>query len=335
MAVVQIADIYNPLVFAGLIAEKQLELNKFIVSGVAMADGVIQSAIAPGGTIGELTNYQPLGTPEPNYSDDVPTNIAVPNKIVSEKQKFRTAIQNQVWSSMNISREIALQDPISAITEKIAQYWATSIERRIINTCMGVLANNIASFSSDMVKVVGNDSAGAVTDAERISANAVLDTMQTMGDHSANITTMAIHSNIYTRLQKQNLIAFIPNARGEVLIPTYLGKMLVVDDSLPAIMGTNRIMYTCILFGDDVIGLANGRVTVPSELFRAPSAGTGGGQDFLYSRRNDVIHPKGFSFLSASVAGQTATLAELKIATNWTRIWSRKNIPLAFLQVND
>ena len=89
------------------------------------------------------------------------------------------------------------------------------------------------------------------------------------------------------------------------------------------------------MFGGGAIGSTNGKTMVPSEMERKPDTGNGGGQDIIYSRRSDLIHPLGFSFESASVAGQSATLAELATATNWNRIWDRKHIPMAFLQVND
>lgn len=335
MATVQLADIYNPLTFARRTQEAQLELNKFINSGVLASDAELQNQIGAGGNIGELTNYNPLGTPEPNYSNDNPASTSTPNKVNTSKMSFRLAQQNQSWSVMDLSRELALEDPVGAITSKIGQYWATINERRLIRSCLGILADNVANDGGDMRVSVATDAAGAVTDAERISANVVLSAKQTMGDHAGALSAIAMHSAIFTRLQRQNLIVYIPNARGEVTIPTYLGYTVLVDDSLPAVAGTNRITYTCILFGAGLFGWANGKVNKPSEMDRIPSAGNGGGQEIIYSRRSDLIHPMGFSFTSASVAGQSATLAELQTAANWNRVWARKHIPLAFLQVND
>ena len=71
-----------------------------------------------------------------------------------------------------------------------------------------------------------------------------------------------------------------------------------------------------------------------SELDRDPSSGNGGGQTLIYSRRSDIFHPLGFQFLSGSVAGQSATQAELALAANWDRVWERKNTGIAFLQTN-
>lgn len=335
MAEVRLADIYNPLTFARRTQEAQLELNVFINSGVMVTDAELQTQIGAGGNIGELTNYNPLGTPEPNYSNDNPADNSTPNKVDSTKQRFRLASQNQSWSTMDLSRELALEDPVGAITGRVGQYWATTNERRLIRTMLGILADNVANDAGDMLHSVATDTAGAVTDAERISPDVVLTAKQTMGDHAGSLTTIAMHSAIFTRLQRQNLIVYIPNARGEITIPTYLNYTVLVDDSLPAVMGTNRITYTCILFGGGSVGMANGRVVTPSEIDRKPSAGNGGGQDVIHSRRSDLIHPFGFDFTSAAVAGQSATFAELQTAANWNRIWARKHIPIAFLQVND
>lgn len=335
MATTRLSDIYNPLTFARRSQEAQLELNKFINSGILVSDAMLQDQIGAGGNIGELTNYNPLGTPEPNYSNDDPAVNSTPQKVDSVKMRFRLANQNQSWSVMDLSRDLALEDPVGAITSRIGQYWATVNERRLIRSCLGILADNVANDSGDMVVNVATDAAGAVTDAERISADVVLDAKQTMGDHAGSLAAIAMHSVIFTRLQKQNLIVYIPNARGEIVIPTYLNYTVVVDDSLPAVMGTNRVTYTCILFGRGQWGWANGRVETPSERLRKPDAGNGGGEERIYSRRSDLIHPFGFSFTSNSVAGQSATLTELATAANWDRVHDRKHIPLAFLQVND
>jgi hypothetical protein len=335
MAVVQIADIYNPFVFAGMAQEAQTQLNKFITSGIAVMSPMLQQLISGGGNQGELPNFAPLGIPAPNLSTDNPATFSVPNKITSEKCRFRLITQNQEWSTMNIANELALQDPVMAITGRIGEYWATVLQTEIINFLMGILADNIANDSSDMLYKIGTDAAGAVTAAERISGPAVLRAKQTLGDGAAKLTHIGMSSLLYTRLQEQELIVYLQTANTNVQIPTYLGYTVVVDDQFPAVAGVNRILYTVVLFGQGALGMASGRIDRPSELFRVPGAGNGGGQDLIFSRRNDLITAFGFDFTSASVAGQSATYAELALAANHNRIWSRKNIPIAYLQVND
>lgn len=336
MATVALSNIYNPLTFARREQEAQLQLNRFIQSGVAEMDTMLQEQAATGGNQGELPYYNPLSTAtEPNYSSDNPASNSTPLGHTSSKMVWRMAMQNQSWSIMDLARDLALEDPVGAITGRIGAYWATANEKRIIQSCLGVLADNVANDSGDMLVKVGTDSASAITDAERISADVVLNAKQTMGDHAQALTTIAMHSAIFTRLQKQNLIDFTTTSDGKIAIPTYLGYNVVVDDTLPAVAGTNRILYTVALFGKGLFRMASGKVQVPSERNRLPDAGNGGGEERLYSRRADIIHPYGFSFTSSSVSANSATLAELATAANWDRKQSRKNIPLAFVQVND
>ena len=335
MAVVALSNIYNPLTFAAGIQEAQIEKNTFLSSGVMVQDAALAAQMSAGGNIGEVPFYLPLTTSEPNYGTDNPATLSVPANVSGSKQVFRSCHANKSWSTMDLARDLALIDPIGAITGRIGNYWATVGQSRLINSCLGILADNIANDAGDMLFSVATDAVGAVADAERISANVSIDGDQTLGDAQGSLTVLAVHSRIYARLRKQNLIDFIPTSQEGQTIATYLGKRLVVDDALPAIAGTNRITYTSILFGPGAFITAPGQIQVPSEMERIAGSGNGSGQDVIHSRMHDCIHPNGFSFVSGSVAGQSATYAELKLSANWDRKLSRKNIPIAFLRTND
>lgn len=335
MAVVKLADVYEPLTFNSSVDEKQIELNFFINSGIMVPDEALRQQIASGGLEHDLSGYNPLGQDDPDITNDDDTDKSTPKKITSHTMKARVDKLHQSWSTMDFARELALKEPLQAIVNKVGGYWSNQEERRLIKKCLGILADNKANDSSDMVHTVGNDASGAVADAQRISAEAVLTAKQTMGDHASNLTALAIHSAVYTRLQKQQLIDYITPANSEIRIPVYLDYRLIIDDSLPAVMGANRIMYTCILFGAGSFVYAPAAQLTPSELARYPDAGNGGGQDVLHTRRSYVAHPMGFSQLSAGMAGNIATLAELETAAVWNRIWNRKHANIAFLEVND
>lgn len=335
MAVVAISDIYNPLTFSRRSQQAQIQLNRFLSSGIAVNDPAIAAQLGTGGMIGDMSNFAPLTVGEPNYSTDNPASSTTPANVTSELAKFRSAARNKSWSTMDLAREIALNDPVAAITGRIGAYWAQDDEQRLIKSLLGVLAGNIANNSSDMVINVATDANSAVTDAERIGGDRIIDGLQTLGDHKAAITTIAIHSAIHTRLQKQNLIQFVRNADNNIMFETYMGKRLIVDDSMPAVAGTYRTTYTCAMFAPGAVATASGRVLTPSEMLRVPAAGDGGGQDIIFSRVHNVWSPIGFSFTSASVAGRSPTYTELSAAANWSRIYLRKNVPIAFLKVND
>lgn len=334
MATVQIADIYEPATFARRSQLAQTRLNRFLAAGLIARDPLIAAQFATGGRIGEIAHIDALGLNEPNYSSDDPAVKSTPKKITTGKQTLRLASRNESWSSMDLARELALQDPVEGITNSIGRFWAADDEKRLINSCLGLLADNVANFSGDMLISVANDLATAILDADKIHGDAVVDVCQTLGDHSFNISAIAMHSVPFATLQKLKLVEWIKRDATTLAIPTYLGKRVVVDDSLPAVAGTNRITYTSVLFGDAVFGMADTKVLNASEMKRDPDAGNGGGQDTIHSRVANVLHPMGFSFLSASVAAASATYAELANAANWTRVVDRKLVPMAFLQTN-
>ena len=336
MATVQLADVYVPLTFNRRAQEAQIEKNAFLSSGIAVPDPTLAAQFASGGNIAELPQYNGITNGEPNYSNDAPGTSVTPSNIDSKKQIARSAHRNEHWSTMDLARDLALEDPMGAITGRVGAFWATDDEQRIIRSSAGILADNIANDSSDMVQAVATDAAGAVVDAERISATNIIAAEQTLGDHKTKLTTIAMHSVQESRLRTMQLLVDNINPQtGDLISTTYLGKRVVVDDSLYSVTGTNRITYHVILYGPGAFSSANGPVLVPSALTREELTGNGGGQTILSSRVNSIFHPNGFQALAGGVAATTATYAELILAAAWDRVVERKNVPMAFLTVND
>ena len=334
MAPTTLTDIYNPLVFNAAVDEAAAESNVFINSGVLVENPTISAMASVGGNIGELPFHSPLDTDgEPDYTNDDPDEFSAPDKIGTAKMVYRLASMHKSWSTMTLARELALLDPLTAITNKIGGWWATQRQKRVIASADGIIASDVADTSELTLSIY--DDAATPDAATIISAEAALDAMQTAGDKATMFEVVAMHSVTYNNLNKQNLIDFIPNAQGIVNFPTYLGKLVVVDDSLTVTAGTNSAQYTTLFFRRGAFDFGKGVVLLPSEPDRIPGAGNGGGQDVIHTRASDIIHPYGYAFTSDTVAGQSATIAELKLAANWTRVVSRKNVGFAALLHNN
>lgn len=334
MATTKISDIYEPTTFNQGVDEATTFANLFYQSGVMVRDAQLDGLAAGAGRITELPFYKQLEDVEPNYSSDDPDAESTPNKFTGGVQIARKAFMNNSWAAMDLSRELALKDPLDGVVGKIGTYWATQLQRRTIQSLMGVLADNVATNAGDMLFSVATDAAGLPTPDEKISAQAVLAAKQTVGDAAGQLTSIAMHSVQYTQLQSQNLIEYLRDADTNAQYATYLGYRVIVDDGLPAVMGTNRITFTAVLFGAGALAWGTNGGDMPSEVERAPSTGNGGGQEIIYSRRQDIIHPAGFAFTSTTVTGESPSLANLALAANWKRVYDRKSVPLAFLQTN-
>ena len=85
MATTTLAEIFRPSPFARLAQAAQIELNRFLASGVGVRDPIITERLG-GGVIStgiSLPSYDSLGINEPNYSTDVTGDKSVPKNITS------------------------------------------------------------------------------------------------------------------------------------------------------------------------------------------------------------------------------------------------------------
>lgn len=339
MALVQLTDAVIPLVYNSYQSVDNIELTAFYESGIIVQNAMLNEFANNGGTLVNIPFWKDLDqTVEPNYSDDS-TNSATPQKIGSGKQVARVSQMNQAWQAADLVSELAGSDPMKRIAERTNAYWSRHWQRRLIAASKGVLAENIATGSAgttnDMVLDVSIADGAAATDANLFSRTAFTGAVFTLGDAFGKLSGIGVHSIVFKRMVDNNDIEFIPDASGALNIPTYMGKRVVIDDSMPVVAGgTSGFVYTSVLFGQGAFGYGVGSPRVPVEVLREPLKGQGGGIETLVERKTWLIHPFGYKWNEASVAGQSPTLAELATAANWTRVIARKNIPLAFLKTN-
>lgn len=334
MAEVRLADIVEPSVFTPYMLQRSTELSRLFQSGIISTHEDLSKKVETGGRLIEVPFWNDLASDEPNISSDDPASSSTPKKMTAARDQGIMHNWNQSWSAMDLTADIAGDDPMRRIADRVAKYWERVMQKSLIRTLNGILADNAANDASDMIKAVGTDDAAAVTAAELISAEAILDGAQTMGDAKEDLVALAVHSAVHTRLQKNNLIDTVQDSEGKVLFERYLGYMLIVDDGLPAVAGVNRITYTSYLFGRGAVAFAEGKPKVPTETERKPSAGDGGGQELLYSRRKLILHPRGVKYTDVACAGTSPTFTELATATNWDRVYDRKMVRIAAIKTN-
>jgi hypothetical protein len=114
----------------------------------------------------------------------------------------------------------------------------------------------------------------------------------------------------------------------------FAGLVVLVSDDHVVTAGSNSSKYTSILYGRGAIAETDHLPVEAVETERKESSGNGGGQDILHNRRHTLIHPRGFKWLAASVAGKSPLWSEVVDAANWDRVRERKNIRIAFLESN-
>lgn len=337
MATVRLSDVIEPRVFLDYMTKDTMELTAFWQSGVIVTSPELSAKANTGGKIVDVPFWKDLANSEPNYSSDDPAQVSTPDKISTGDQIARIAYLNKSWSATDLASEIAGSNAMQRIAARTDAWWARQYQARLLAITVGLYNDNVAGNGGDMVFNAARTTAGAAAATNGFTRSNFTSAAFTLGDAFEGTGAIAVHSVIYKRMIDNDDIDFIVDSQGTMQIPTFLGRRVIVDDGMPVTMNATSglLEYTSILFGAGAIGYGEGSPLVPVEVDRDPEQGNGGGVETLYIRKTNLIHPFGYAFTSSSVAGVSPSLAELRNAANWSRIFDeRKQVPIAYLVTN-
>lgn len=334
---VQLADVVVPQIFTPYVQQLTEEKTRLISSAAVMRDASIDADLAGGGATFNNPSFKDLDNDADNVSTDNPATNATPNKLGSATEIQVRLSRNNVWSSMDLTADLAGADPAQAIANRVSDYWMRRAQAAFVATITGVFADNAAAptgtehVTNDMTF---NISGGAFVDGvTNFSTEGFIDATLTMGDSMESLGLVMVHSVVYGRMLKNNLIDFIVDSTNAnaTRIPTFLGRTVIVDDAMPFTSG----VFNTWLFGAGAVRMGIGSPKVPTEVDRSPLAGNGGGRDFLHNRVEWVFHPVGCAYAASAPIGgpsNAATATNLTHADSWRRVFSeRKQIKIARL----
>lgn len=336
MALTQIGDIFKPGPNAQYIIERTKAKSRLINSGAVVTNARLQAIVGNGGDTFSLPAWNGLGSTADVVTSDETTDVLTPTKLDSHTQVAVMLRRAQGWSAADLAAELAGDDPMEAVANELAAYWDRRMQAALIDTLRGVIADNVANDSGDMVNDIGTDSASAITAAELISSDAIIDAQATLGDSydDEGGGLIVMHSVPFHRLRKQQQIDFVTPADTQNRIATYQGMQVLVDDTMPAIAGTNRIEYYTVMLAPGSIAYGFAMPKVPLAVEREELQGNGGGVETAVSRMHFCLHPKGFAY-TASPSGDGPTNTELRAATSWNRVVPERNqVPISVLVTN-
>lgn len=336
MATTQLTDVVIPEIYADYQAENSPELTAFFDSGIVVRNPMLDQKANAGSDTINIPFWKDLdATDEPNIGNDNPASTATPAKITTGNQVGRMAYLNNGWSSADLSSELAGADPMQRIAARTGTYWQRQFQRRLIASCLGVLADNDANDADDMMHSIAVEDASNVSAATVFGRAAFTSAAFTLGDRFESTTAIAVHSVVYKRMIDNDDIDYIRDSEGTIVMQTFMGRRVIVDDSMPVEAGsTSGFKYTSILFGEGAFGYGEGSARVPVEIEREAAQGNGAGIETLWERKSWLLHPFGFKFVEGSVASVSPTIAEMKLAANWDRVVDRKNVGISYLVTN-
>src|SRR3954454_5836974 len=336
MAKTQLADIIIPTEFEKYAIERTAELSRFGESGIVEMAPEFDALAQGGGREVKMPFWKDLTATRQLISDAA--TLAV-NKIFADQDIARIHNDAQVWSVNHLANVISGDDPMQAIVDLVAAYWARTDEGLIVSCLKGMLG--AASMAGNLL-AIHSESVAATTSATKLNGSTFVDACARLGDAASRLTAVAMHSATEAALKKLDLIDFLPDSEGKPSLRTFQGRRVVVDDTLPTRAGTtDGTVYTTYLFGQgafakgaaplDGTALQGGFGTEGVELARVPLDS----DTVLINRRRYVLHPRGVKFTSASVAGDSPTNLELENQANWVRVWENKNVRLVAITHNN
>lgn len=323
MAITKIADVIVPELFNPYVINRTMELCALVQSGIIVNSPEFDKLASEAARTHNMPFFEDLtGDSEPTLEDVKMT----PAKIGSNKDVSTTLLRQKMWSSTNLAASLAGSDPMKAIGDLTASYWARDMQKELIALLAGIFGTytpdggTATTPMKDHILDITKQSSAA---AKNISAAAFIDACQLMGDAQGLLTDVVMHSATKAYLKKNNLIQTERDST-DVEFDRYQGRRVTVDDGCPVDKdGT----YTTYLFSQGAIALGNGNPVghVATEFDRDKQ--TGGGIDYLINRKAYILHMRGVAYTGKTRANvETPTREELQLAENWNPVYEPKQL---------
>lgn len=325
-AYTRIADAIVPSIYARYSFEEHVEKLDVFQAGLLYTDPEVTGKLDMGGRIVDLPGWKDLGSDPSEPVNDNPADSIEMKKIGSRREAAARQVRAQAWGIPDLTSILAGDDPQRIIVQRQTDYWRRATKTTLLATMAGVIADNDANDSDDMIHATG----ASIVDTD------IIDAAYKLGDRADEFAGIWMHSKQMQALKKADLIDYVPSSQqGGPFIPMYMGLRVLIDDGLP--IATN--VYTAYLFKPRAILFEEMPMNTeggPVEFDRKPRQAHGGGVTEMVARRHFVMHPRGWRWLGASVAGEFPTDAELRLAANWDRTLSSvKNVGFVALRTTE
>ena len=328
MADTKISDVIVPEVFNQYVVERTSDLARFYMGGIVSNNAELDALASQGGKLVNMPFWDDLTGDDELLSDSGALTV---NPITSGQDIAALHMRGKAWGVNDLAKALSGDDPMAAVGNMVADFWARKYRTLAIQSLVGVLADNVTTNSGDMINDIAVEAIASHTADTKFSAEALIDGLATFGDSIGGVVGIAFHPDVYYNMQKLDLISFQKESQGDSVVETYRGLRVVVDRTLPTVAGsTDGTKYTTVLFGEGALGLGQGSAPVPTETDRDSLAGS----DILITRSHFLMHPRGVKFNSTTVVGHTPSNAELALTANWSRVYERNNVRIASIVTN-
>ena len=227
------------------------------------------------------------------------------------------------WGEYDFTSEITGENFMAEAGE-VKEYWEDREQEIVLSILKGIFAMTGGANARFVVKhtydITGEENPLLGADSLNKASQKAL------GDMKQDLRVMYAHSAVSTNLEGLNLINFLKytDSNGierDLTIGTYNGKLVIVDDDMPAEEvtegsgdnATTYTKYTSYLFKEGFFEYEDLGVLVPSEVAR--NAKVKGGKNELISRIRKMIVPTLISYKTTNKISPENT--DFENGANW------------------
>lgn len=324
----KLSDVIVPELFNPYVVKRTMELSALFNSGIVQNNDEFDRLASEAAPIHNMPFFEDLtGDAEAIIEG---ANLTA-DKITSNKDVSTTIRRAKMWAATDLAAALSGADPMKAIGDLVAKYWARQMQKELIAVLKGVFGTYtpeegeaVTPFSEHILDITTASSAAA----KKISASSFIDALQLLGDAQETLTGVVMDSAAKSYLKKNNLITTEKDSNS-VEFSTYQDRRVIVDDGCPVETTDAGQVHTLYLFGEGAVALGNGNPVgfVPTETDRDRQKASG--VDYLINRKTFILHPRGVAWQNKVRENvETPTREELANALNWQKVYESKQIPM-------
>ncbi|MDS7927596.1 hypothetical protein [Acinetobacter sp. V115_6] len=334
-----LVEVFNRNVVLSYLRPNPIAVSPLVQSGAFVSDDRLRALLTSGSSTFTVPYVNGIdGNVEQNYGNTILTDIAMPRTIEAGAMQGRVAYLNEGFVESVLGQYLSQVNSLELIGGLLNKYWLDAAENRARATVIGLRNYDHANGK----RLTTDISASTATEATGFSVDAYIDAESTMKRELRGRGVMFVHPRIAAKMRKQQLLEQVTTSANLPPITVYNGRAVVETDFNTQIGTGANAKFITILAGPRAFSYDSvaGRKDLAVEETQA--TGNGAGHEILWTRRNMLIHPQGFSFIAPAntLTGGTdreslsASWEDLQKAANWELVGSPEDNSIRFLITN-
>ena len=337
MADINITNLYVPTIENPYINELSTTKAALWRSGLVQGNADLSRQLNGGGSGNRFITPFNLSIEDDDAavgSHDLDLKIT-PTRLAASDYQTCATTRAKSYNLSDISQIMSGANSKGVLSQQLGSMWTNNYQKDLISQTLGIIADNVANDSSDMVTSIWADTASPAA-GNLMSLTAVINAKHQMGDARAKLSAIIMHSNVRKDLELLEPNNFVPASETNIGFDTYGGMIIIEDDGMTVNQdGTNDSgKYSTFIYGPDVFQYASYNGWSELEWDRDITSGLGTGEDVLVTRKRFILHPAGFDFVMTNNYDMPSRANYADVAKWDRKVTSRKQVPLAVIHSN-